>query len=998
MTRHDLLAAATLCLALVLAPLAHAGGPLKVAGTTGFDAGLAGTPLTWRAGTISYSTDQGQLSAILPHDAADAFVADAFARWTGISTASVIATPAGQLAEDVNGSNVIFDPVTYSLTLPADILPAAVNTPLAIVYDADGAVTDALLGPGAGGADMCSSNAVYGGPDHYAAHGHYDHALAVINGNCAHTSADLPWLKYQLVRVLGRVLGLGWADVNENAIYGPARLDDYLGFPVMAAQPPLCLVTGCVPSPDEPRMDDRAQLAALYPAASQTSTARVRGSVLFATAQGTAAQPMQGVNVVARWIDPATGQPSSRYVVSSVSGFLFRGNAGNPVTGFVDAANQRYDTFGSADPALEGYFRLSGLEFPDGAGSARYRLTLERVNPLYTDSLAVGPYAGGQVKPSGSLPALEVTVPRGGDVQHDFIIAGSAVDRWQRASSFDAPLPIPPTGRWTASLSGYGKANYYSFPARAGRTTSIKVTALDEARLPTLNKAQPVLGVWSGAQAADELPQVNAVYFNAAEPGVTQLNAQFLASSDFKLGIADYRGDGRPDFRYSAQVLYADAIRPVRAPAAATAAFLISGLGFSSDSSVTVGSSAASVLAAFPDAMYVSVGPQPDGARDVTLVDPAGGSSIMTAAVTFGALATDQIVLVPAPIPATPVGGEAPVPVRARVLQADGLTAVPGATVNFTVSPAGLHFSECGAVTCTLTTDLQGEISAHLLITAPGTMTVTAALANGAFIRTTVVGTEAALDLALSDQTRYMTIGGTAALPLQARVLANGVASGGRTVSYQITGGAATLAAATAASNAQGYATSTLNISNLSGEVDVKACIAPQKTICRDFSVFALPSSAIALEPVAGAQQMIAAGQNFAPLQFRVIDLASRIQAIAAVPVLLRSTIVRWRRPAAYHPGAPNPQPSEPIVLQSSETLAYSDAAGLVTFTPAPDPAFGAVDVDVMAFAGDAGFADVVLTRLGASGSPAGLSGPAQRLDSRTQFRPRLSSTGPPSR
>ena len=57
----------------------------------------------------------------------------------------------------------------------------------------------------------------------------------------------------------------------------------------------------------------------------------------FADASGQPAQPMQGVNVVARWIDPATSQPSRTYAAASVSGFLFRGNAGNPATGFYDS-------------------------------------------------------------------------------------------------------------------------------------------------------------------------------------------------------------------------------------------------------------------------------------------------------------------------------------------------------------------------------------------------------------------------------------------------------------------------------------------------------------------------------------------------------------------------------------------------------------------------------------------------------------------------------------
>ena len=47
---------------------------------------------------------------------------------------------------------------------------------------------------------------------------------------------------------------------------------------------------------------------------------------------------MQGVNVVARFIDPVTGIASTNLCGGSVSGFLFTGNAGNPVTGSANSA------------------------------------------------------------------------------------------------------------------------------------------------------------------------------------------------------------------------------------------------------------------------------------------------------------------------------------------------------------------------------------------------------------------------------------------------------------------------------------------------------------------------------------------------------------------------------------------------------------------------------------------------------------------------------------
>ena len=96
------------------------------------------------------------------------------------------------------------------------------------------------------------------------------------------------------------------------------------------------------------------------------------------------------MNVVARWIDPTTGQASRTYAAASVSGFLFRGNAGNPATGFNDSRGQVFDRFGSDDPGVEGFFDLAGLEIPDGTGSAQYQLSVEALDPLW--SQAAGPY------------------------------------------------------------------------------------------------------------------------------------------------------------------------------------------------------------------------------------------------------------------------------------------------------------------------------------------------------------------------------------------------------------------------------------------------------------------------------------------------------------------------------------------------------------------------------------------------------------------------------
>ena len=138
-----------------------AGGPAYVAGA-GFDPAVKGQSVTWAGGNVQYFTDQGDLSAILSGGQADVLVADVLTHWTGVPGVALTATFAGHLAEDVSGANVVgFPDGTYSI--PDDIQPGALTTPVGIVYDFDGQVTDALLGAGAGGLDFCFTNAAYGG-------------------------------------------------------------------------------------------------------------------------------------------------------------------------------------------------------------------------------------------------------------------------------------------------------------------------------------------------------------------------------------------------------------------------------------------------------------------------------------------------------------------------------------------------------------------------------------------------------------------------------------------------------------------------------------------------------------------------------------------------------------------------------------------------------------------------------------------------------------------
>ena len=85
---------------LFVALLSRAGGPKCVAGTSYFNSTTTGQPLVWPQGVITYYTDQGDLSPILPNATANTFVASAFSVWTSVPTAAI---SAGMVRRSISG-------------------------------------------------------------------------------------------------------------------------------------------------------------------------------------------------------------------------------------------------------------------------------------------------------------------------------------------------------------------------------------------------------------------------------------------------------------------------------------------------------------------------------------------------------------------------------------------------------------------------------------------------------------------------------------------------------------------------------------------------------------------------------------------------------------------------------------------------------------------------------------------------------------------------------
>jgi len=974
---------------LMSALLCRAGGPKNIAGVSYFDSSITGQPLTWPQGVITYYTDEGALSPLLPNASANNFVAGAFSVWTSVPTAALVATSGGSLAEDVNGTNVVVN-ADGSISMPSDIQSSATGTPIGIVYDYDGSVTDALLGAGAGGAGQCFFNAVFGGTDNYGSFASYQHALIVMNGQCVQQSSQLTDIEYRLVRVIGNVLGLGWTQLNLNVQTGKPHptSDDYAGFPVMHFMDMWnCVpITLCYPNGYQLAMDDMAAVSRLYPVTAQNisgfpgkqifsaATARIHGSVYFADAHGNRTTPMQGVNVVARWIDPSTGQPSRKYAMTSVSGFLFSGNEGNPITGLADVLGNPFSDWGSTDAGVEGFFDLAGLQ-PPGTG-AQYQVSIEALDPLL--SAGVGPYTPGPVAPSGSFSPVTVTVTPGSDLEQDIVMTGSARALAETASSWTSPAALPESGDWDSLFNSPGDVHYFLLPAQANRTLSVAVTALDESGAASEAKVQPVIGIWNALDPPGIAPPAyTSSPFNQSPFGMTRLDAVVNSSANFLVGISDVRGDGRPDYHYHAHLLYADSVTPSRVPVSG-GPIVVQGMGFGPGMASAIGVTGASQLASRATELTLIAAPHADGVQNIVITDPASGASTsITGAVTYGAAATDNIKMISGSGPPAIVGVPAIIPISVRVVAADGVTPVVGATVGWTATGT-VQLSACGGVAvCAVTTDQSGYASTWATPSAVGVVTITATLAPGVYSPSKSVSVmlnaiEHTADIGVVVPNVWMSQGATVTVPITVRVLNGGAPQNNASVSFVVVYGTGSLSASTAQTNVSGYATVNLSVSQIASQVEVMACVAASAP-CSPFNAYVIPVTQQILQPVAGAGQ-ISTGQGFQPIAVRVTDSAGTADPVMGAPVSFLTTVLR---PQGSSPGGVDGGGNSgmPVILDVSQSGTMTDINGIASMVP-PSGGFSApFEVDV-AVSGGMGMLDYPLQVLpeggtGASGAPA---------------------------
>jgi hypothetical protein len=714
----------------------------------------------------------------------------------------------------------------------------------------------------------------------------------------------------------------------------------------------LCGASGgaCIPNPSVLRWDDIAALNRLYPITAgnlasfpgkqltASNTVSIQGAITFKTGAG-----MQGVNVVARPLD-SDGNPLYQYTATAVSGASFNGNHGNPVTGFADANKNPLTMWGSNDASTQGFFDLSGMPLPPGATTVNYQVTFEPINSLYILSNSVGSYLDGSPQPSGTLAPISVPSMSAGSSQTLTVnVADSAMGGYNDAFGTEAqPRLLPASGLWTGRLSQVGQTDWFTFPVRGGRSFTIITISLDETGAPTSAKAIPSLGVWDAFDAVGSTAVGSEAGLNGLATGQSWLQVAAAGDDIVRLGIADQRGDGRPDYAYQGWVLYADTVQPQRLPASG-GPIVIHGMGFRSTDTVQVGGRQALITSISPNEITAIAPAAATGVTGSVNVEVDDlpiyyASTIIFGGISYDAGSLDSLTLLTAPVSSVPIG----VPEPFSVLALDSnLNPAGGVSVLYTVT-SGTATLGCGLSTCTVTATGDGRATLSVTAASSAWSTVTASLANdSASLRTEFYGgtppTLASLSPMLS-----LAAGATFTWTTQALVLSSGHPLSAQSVAWQTSSSAITFQSGAVTTNSSGIAAKSLTVGPLAeGQtVTAKACLNGTNQ-CITFTAYGARPEYATLQAVSGTSQSLAVSGTPAQITLRVLDMNSN--PMAGATVTLYQALYAWA-PAC----PPHGRCDSPNLLATQAATASSALDGTVTFAPA---SLSAVATNLLALA-----------------------------------------------
>lgn len=954
--RHIARAAGAILLAIALTPFAHAGGPRFVTGTT-YTQAQSGQIITFYTSSPPYYTDPGDLSATVSHAQADAMVAAAAATWN-VPTSSLTLTQGGTLAEHVSGANTYFDGT--NVVFPADVSASNwQNIPIAIIYDTDGSVIDTLLGEDASDPSGCRDTGVVESVDSFGSNGTIQHAMLILNGRCVGSAPEqLLQMQYQLERAFGRVLGLAWAQVNDNIFTGstPPTAGEIDYWPIMHPIDVLCgpYTYQCITNPFQLRMDDLSALALLYPVTQSNLTpgktlsaqnaVALGGVVQFPTGQG-----MDWVNVtVTRTLrSHSTMEPWE--VASGVVGVTYEQNIGNPVTGS-ESSDENVGTF--YQPA-EGMFKIARVE--DNVVENLF-MTTEPIDPLYTGEDAIAPYQRPPVTPSGSPQTMVdwsavagTSGAYGANVSDAAPSCSTGSDGTQ-----SSPASSDPSGWWTGLLCSVGHSSWWNVAVKANHSWTVEVTALDETGGPTLSKAQPVIGVWSAGDSG--LPTVASAPVSMNDwqaTGLTQLQISAnTAAKTYTFAVADQFGGGRPDFAYQARVLYADSVSPTIVSQNG-GVVAITGEGFRPGNTVTVNGVPATVVSS-SSTQIVAQMPSSEAAGailgtpvDVTVTDNGtGGTTTISSALSYSDVAPNVITLVSAPA-SLETGITTATSFAVRVFSSDGVTPLPGASVQLSATGSAL-LSICGQVSsCIAQTDGSGLVQTSVTGEAAGPVTLTATeLNSGASLQTSITDTNPVRVLSITTSPSYVAAGASPSWTVTLSATQDGAPAIAVPIIWSAGQGLAVGAASTTSSAGTASISVQATTPLATGAETVTACA--WTTVCASWTVYVVPSSQWVLTAASGSSQNLAEGSSFAPAAIQVTDGSGH--PLQGAIVTIYQTVQGWEGVCP----AQGSCPASPV-LAHSQTSAIADANGLVSVTPLQVPGLPQT-VNIAAVTGTTGF------------------------------------------
>ena len=171
-------------------------------------------------------------------------------------------------------------------------------------------------------------------------------------------------------------------------------------------------------------------------------------------------------------------------------------------------------------------------------------------------------------------------------------------------------------------------------------------------------------------------------------------------------------------------------------------------------------------------------------------------------------------------------------------------------------------------------------------------------------------------------------------LPIAARVLSNGVAVSGKTLSYQITAGSGALSAASGVTDSNGNVSVNLQLSSVAASVRVSVCVAPTNSPCQILSATMVQASSLKLQSVSGTLQLSGPRQSFQAVAVRVTDSSSPPHPVLGASVSFLDYIGRMpgNEAIVWAGESSISQPTMPVILAESKATVQSDVNGIASF------------------------------------------------------------------